>query len=110
MTVKKFLKNGLPFFRSGINPVNPLKMKKLLLVGLVAGIVSCDNAGEVRSELDSAKNKLDTLANRIENSETIDSIQSKGGKILDSVKSKGGKLIDKAGEEINDIRGKDSAR
>lgn len=85
-------------------------MKKLLVIGLVAGLVSCDNAGEVKSTLDSAKGKLDTLANRIENSETLDSLKAKGGKILDSVKSKGGKLIDKAGEEINDIRTKDSAQ
>jgi|GEM_PF-4046835 len=84
-------------------------MKKLLLVGLIAGLVSCDNAGEVKTELETAKDKLDTLANRIDSSETMDSIKSKGGKILDSVKSKGGRLFDKAGKEINEIRGKDTA-
>ena len=85
-------------------------MKKLLMIGLVAGLISCDNAGGVKSELDSAGKKLDTLASRIKNSETIDSIESKGGKILDSVKSKGGKLIDKAEEGIDDLRRKDSAK
>jgi hypothetical protein len=85
-------------------------MKKLLMVIVVVGLASCENNDSVKIDLDSAKTKLDTLANRIENSETIDSIRSKGGKILDSVKSKGGKLIDKAGVEINDIRIKDSAK
>ena len=72
------------------------------MVVLVAGLASCENSGEIKTELDSARTKLDTLTNRIENSETIDSIRSKGGKILDSVKSKGGKVIDRIDREIND--------
>ena len=77
-------------------------MKRLLMALVVFGLVSCDNSGEVKAELDSAKTKLDTLANRIENSETMDSIKSKGEKIFDSVKSKGGRLVDRVENEIND--------
>ena len=79
-------------------------MKKLLMFMVVVGLASCENNDSVKIDLDSAKTKLDTLANRIENSETIDSIRSKGGKILDTLKSKGGKLVDRAGVEVNDIQ------
>ena len=84
-------------------------MKKILTLVLIAGLAACDNGGEVKIDLDSAKSKADTLVNRVENSEVVDSIKSKGGKILDSVKSKGGRLIDKADVKIS-VGKKDSAR
>jgi hypothetical protein len=81
-------------------------MKKFLMMVFVAGLFACDNSGGVKLELDSTVKK-------IENSKTLDSIESKGGRILDSVKSKGGelwdstkskggKLINKAGQKINE--------
>ena len=82
-------------------------MKKVLAMVFVSGLAACDNSDDVRSELDSAKNKFDTLVNKVENSAVVDSIRSKGGVILDSVRSKGGKLVDKAENEFNDLK-KDS--
>lgn len=79
-------------------------MKRIFVVLLMIGLISCDNSGSVEVDLDSAKGKADTLLNRVRNSEVVDSIRSKGEKILDSVKSKGGKLIDRAGEEIDEMR------
>lgn len=83
-------------------------MKKFLLMAMVAGLSACDNSTTAGAGLDSAKNKLDTLVNRVENSEVVDSIKAKGGDILDSVKSKGGKLKDKAEEKFDDLKRKDS--
>jgi hypothetical protein len=79
-------------------------MKKILILVLIAGLVSCENAGEVKLDLESAKSKADTLVNRVENSRTVDSIKSKGGKILDSVKSKSSRLMNKAEDEINNAK------
>ena len=70
-------------------------MKVFLAMMMVIGLFACDSSTSAKVELDSAKNKIDTFVNRVENSEVVDSIKSKGGVILDSVKSKGGKLIDK---------------
>ena len=77
-------------------------MKQFLALILLAGLSACDNSSEIQSELDTTKKKLDTLVNRVENSEVVDSIKSKGGKLLDSVKSKGGRLMDKVEEKADD--------
>lgn len=79
-------------------------MKKILTLLLAVGLLACNNTGEVRIDLDSVKSKADTLINKVENSELVDSIRSKGGKIFDTVKSRGGKIIDKAEVEINAVR------
>ena len=85
-------------------------MKRFLMVLLVAGVVSCDNSSKVEVEIDSAAKKIDTAWKKIERSDVVDSIRSKGGKLLDSVKSKSGKLIEKAEKELNDIKKKDSTK
>ena len=84
---------------------------KFLMVVLIASLaVGWDEAGKVKTDIDTLGKKADTFLKRIENSELVDSIQSKGGKILDSVRSKGGKLIDKAEEKFNDLKKKDSTK
>ena len=85
-------------------------MRQVLIVILLVGLVSCDNSTNTKVELNSTKVKLDTFVNKVENSEIVDSIKSKGSVILDSVKSKGGKLVNKAEEELNDLRKKDSTK
>ena len=70
-------------------------MKLFLGMLLMVGLFACDISTSTKVDLDSTKNKIDTFVNKVENSEVVDSIKSKGGVILDSVKSKGGKLIDK---------------
>jgi len=77
-------------------------MRLFLGMVLLVGLAACENTTSVNVDLDSTKNKLDTFVNRVENSEVVDSIKSKGGVILDSVKSKGGKLIDKVDIKIGD--------
>ena len=77
-------------------------MKAFLVVLVVLGLVACENSTSVNIDLDSTKNKIDTLVNKVENAEIVDSIKSKGGVILDSVKSKGGKLLDKVDIRIGD--------
>ena len=69
--------------------------KFLVFVTIASGLVACENSATAGAELDSAKTKIDTLVNKIENSEVVDSIKSKGGVILDSVKTKGGRLMKK---------------
>jgi hypothetical protein len=82
-------------------------MRVITVVVFLVGLIGCGSAGDTGSELDSAKNNLDTLVNRAENSAIVDSIKSKGGVILDSVKSKGGRLIKKTDVRINNPK-KDS--
>ncbi|RYZ28884.1 MAG: hypothetical protein EOO10_08060 [Chitinophagaceae bacterium] len=77
-------------------------MKMFFGVVVLVGLTACENATSVNIDLDSTKNKIDTFVNRVENSEVVDSIKSKGGVILDSVKSKGGKLIDKVDIKIGE--------
>jgi hypothetical protein len=77
-------------------------MKMFLVMVVAVGLFACENSTSAKIELDSAKNKIDTFVNRVDNSEIMDSIKSKGGAILDSVKSKGGKLIDKADIRIGE--------
>ncbi len=70
-------------------------MKVFLGMLLTIGLFACDTSTSVKVDLDSTKKEIDTFVNKVERSEVVDSIKSKGGVILDSVKSKGGKLIDK---------------
>ena len=77
-------------------------MKVFLAMMVVIGLFACENSTSAKVELDSTKKDIDTFVNKIENSEVVDSIKSKGGQILDSVKSKGGKLIDKVDIKIGD--------
>ena len=85
-------------------------MRKILMGVFVAGAISCDNSSKVEVDIDSAAKNIDTAWKKIEDSDVIDSVKSKGGKLLDSVKSKGGKLIDKAEKEFNDFKKKDSTK
>ena len=85
-------------------------MKRFCMVLLVAGVVSCDNSSKVEVEIDSATKKIDTAWKKIESSEVMDSVRSKGGKLLDSVKSKGGKMLDKAEKEFDEFKKKDSTK
>ena len=96
-------------------------MKKFLPFVFIAGLAACDDSSKVTIETDSIKNKVDTIVNRIENSEVMDSIKSKGGRILDSVKSKsselwdstkskGGRLIDKGEKKLQNLKKKDSSK
>ena len=80
------------------------------MVALVAGLGACDNSSKIEVEIDSATKKIDTAWKKIESSEVMDSVKSKGGRLLDSVKSKGGKLIDKAEKEFKDLKKKDSTK
>lgn len=84
-----------------------------MIVFGVAVLVSCDNAAEIKADIDST-------ADKVKNSETLDSIEakgerildtvkSKGGELWDSTKSKGGKLADKAEDKLDDLR-KDSTK
>ena len=77
-------------------------MKAFLVVVVAFGFVACQNSTSVKLDLDSTKNKIDTFVNKVENSEVVDSIKSKGGVILDSVKSKGGLLMKKVDVSIGD--------
>ena len=77
-------------------------MRLFLVMGMAVSLLACENSTSAKIELDSAKSKIDTFVNKVENSEIVDSIKSKGGVILDSVKSKGGKLIDKADIRIGE--------
>jgi hypothetical protein len=70
-------------------------MKVFFATLVLLGLFACENSTSAKVELDSTKKEIDTFVNKIENSEVVDSIKSKGGVILDSVKSKGGRLIDK---------------
>lgn len=89
-------------------------MKTFLLISLVAALAACSNSGTVKSDLDSTVNK-------IRNSATMDSIESKGSRILDSVKSKGGelwdstrskggKLLNRTEEKVDNLKKKDSVK
>ena len=77
-------------------------MKLFLGMVMTIGLFACENSTSAKAELDSTKKDIDTLVNKIENSEVVDSIKSKGGKILDSVKSKGGKLVEKVDIELGE--------
>jgi hypothetical protein len=77
-------------------------MKVFFVMVVMAGLVACENSTSVNVDLDSTKNKIDTFVNRVENSEVVDSIKSKGGVILDSVKSKSGRLIDKVDIKVGE--------
>ena len=85
-------------------------MKKFLLILLAAGFVGCNNSSDAGKELDSAKKKIDTALTRIENSETMDSIKAKGGRIWDTARSKTEKLIDKTKDKLKEFKKKDSLK
>ena len=73
----------------------------------IACLASCDNEASVKKEADTLKNTIDTLLNKVKNSEAADSLRAKGGRIKDSFESKGGKLLEKAKEKFNDLKKKD---
>ena len=77
-------------------------MKAFLVVVMAVGLFACENSTSVKVDLDSTKNEIDTLVNKVENSEVVDSIKTKGGEILDSVRSKGGELMKKVDVSISD--------
>lgn len=77
-------------------------MKAFLVVVVAVGLFACENSPSIKADLDSTKNEIDTLVNKVENLEVVDSIRTKGGEILDSVRSKGGELMKKVDIEIGD--------
>lgn len=81
-------------------------MKKFLLIVLIAGLAACNDTTKVESGADSLKREIDTLAKKVENSEVVDSIKSKGDRLLDSTKSKGGRLVNRLEEKFRDLKNK----
>jgi prophage tail gpP-like protein len=79
-------------------------MKKFLMLVVIAGFASCNNATKVENEVDSLKNDIDTLTKKIEDSKVVDSIKSKGGVLLDSTKTKGGRLVKSLKEKLKDLK------
>ncbi len=80
-------------------------MNKFLLFVVLVGIVACNDATEEESDIDNLKNKIDTLAKKVEKSEVmVDSIRLKGGRLLDSTKSKGGRLVKGIEEKFSDLK------
>ncbi len=84
-------------------------MQKFLLIVFIVAIAACNGTSTVEREADTLGKNIDTLLNKVENSETMDSIKSKGGRLLDSAKSKGGLLLNKAEDKFKDLKKKDSA-
>ena len=78
-------------------------MNKFLLAMVVFVMLSCNNVAKVEI-------KTDSLARKIDSSEILDSIRSKGDRLWDSTKSKGGKILDKVEEKFNDLKKKDSSK
>ena len=88
-------------------------MKRLLLFCLMAGLAACDNASEVKINVDSTVKKVedpkvvDTFKSK---TETIsDTMKNKGGRLKDSIETKGGRLADKIEKKIRE-RKQDSLR
>jgi hypothetical protein len=95
-------------------------MRGFLMILLISWFIACNNSGNVTVEVESLGKKVDTTLDKALNSETADSIRSKGGKILedvktkggeiwDSTKSKGGRLLDKGEKEWNKGTKEDSS-
>jgi hypothetical protein len=81
-------------------------MKKLLPVVITAFLFSCNDNSKVENELNSIGNKIDTLAKKVDDSEVVDSIKSKGERLVDSSKSKGGRLIKSLDNKLKGIKAK----
>lgn len=71
-------------------------MKKFLPFVLLVGLFACNDNAKVEAKADSLGKEIDTLFKKAISSDTVDSVESKGGRLLDSLKSRGGVLLDSA--------------
>jgi hypothetical protein len=81
-------------------------MKKFLLIVLIAGLASCNDTTKIENGVDTLNIKIDTLANRIENSKIVDSLKVKGDRMLDSTKRKGDRLVNRLEERFRNLKTK----
>lgn len=85
-------------------------MRRFLMIAVLAGFAACNDSANVKQELDTLTTQADSLVKKIGNSEVMDSVKSKGGKLLDSVKSKGGRLLNDAEKKFSELKKKDSIK